>query len=90
MDTTTAFSLGYNHGNYGNAYESNNWRTWIAEQTPPDNVDAASWLTGVHFGYWGSYEGHEIPNDVRDAVLAVLNDSDNRQLCDAAGCVNRD
>lgn len=86
----SAFLDGYDRGNYGSAYESTDWRVWIEDQTAPDLHVADAWLAGVHFGYWSSYEDHEIPSSVRDAVLSVLNNSQNRQLCDAAGCVNRE
>lgn len=66
-ESKTQFSRGYDRGNYGNAYESQNWTAWskrngFAKSSQPCRE-------GMLLGFFSSYELHEISDEyVREQV----------------------
>lgn len=64
------FSRGFDRGNYGNAYEPQDWNSWWA-----DNCDANSapeYAEGALLGFFSTYEIHEISDDVIAEAVAEL------------------
>jgi hypothetical protein len=56
-----SFSRGFDRGNYGNAYESQDWETWYSENCePPEGLDPVAWAEGALLGFHSSYEINEI------------------------------
>lgn len=72
IDVASAFSRGFDRGNYGNAYESQDWDSWYAKncipKTAPYTDDAHELTTperdamrdGMLLGFFSSYELDEI------------------------------
>jgi hypothetical protein len=74
MNKKEAFSRGFARGNYGNAYESQDWESWYADNCdPPDGCEAPeAYAAGCLLGFFSSYEIHEIGDpDVAEAVEAL-------------------
>lgn len=65
-----SFSDGFDHGNYGNAYESQDWGSWYADNCtePAEAEDPDAYRAGMLLGFFSSYELHEIPADIADDV----------------------
>ena len=60
-NATESRSAGFDAGNYGNAYESQDWDSWCAEHcTPPAGVDSVAYAEGMLLGFFSSYEVSEI------------------------------
>lgn len=89
------FSAAFEHGDYGNAYESTDWDSWRYD---PDQLDAVAKQlgfkhvcgstsqaieAGLALGFFSSYELHEIPEDLQEWVGALR--SLNAGLAEAAG-----
>lgn len=57
-----SFSNGFNAGNYGNAYESQDWDSWYEEHGPDaeESDDPQSYRRGMMLGFFSSYEINEI------------------------------
>ncbi len=73
-------SRGFDHGNYGNAYECDDWETWCESQGDgegdEDELACDAWSPEFHagalLGFFGSYELHEISDEeVREHVAAL-------------------
>jgi hypothetical protein len=66
-----AFDAGYDRGNYGAAYESQDWETWIERQVEANRghkFDDA-YYAGMLLGFHSSLSLHEIGDgDLADAV----------------------
>jgi hypothetical protein len=74
MNAQESYSRGFDHGNYGNAYESQDWESWWAENAGKCPIDAnpQAWAEGCLLGFFSSYEIHEISDDmVAEEVAAV-------------------
>lgn len=62
--TTESFSRGFDRGNYGNAYESQDWESWYAENCEtPAEYDRTEYQAGMLLGFFSSYEVHEISDE---------------------------
>lgn len=80
-------SRGFAHGNYGNAYESQDWEAW-RESDPDDDEHDGVWspafLRGALLGFFSSYELDEIADEeLRDQVrsLRAIHDYDACAAC---------
>jgi hypothetical protein len=63
----TDYSRGYDRGNYGNAYESQDWETWSSSNKFAEQTEA--YREGMLLGFFSSYELHEIADeDIREQV----------------------
>lgn len=69
---TESFSRGYDHGNYGNAYESQDWETWSADQETPEGLDAQEYAHGMLLGFFSSFEAHEIGDEMLAQEVSYL------------------
>jgi hypothetical protein len=72
----TPLSRGFDRGNFGNAYENEDYDTWRPQQKiPVEYVGSPSacsaYEAGMFLGFYSSYEDHEIPDHHRDHVIAV-------------------
>lgn len=71
-----AFSRGFDRGNYGNAYESQDWDSWYEKQL--DNVHdeelhhSKEYQEGMLLGFFSSYELNEITDEVLREDLRAL------------------
>lgn len=57
------FNIGFDRGNYGNAYESNDWDSWFADMSETQSEYpeyAETYLEGLILGFFSSYEIDEI------------------------------
>jgi hypothetical protein len=65
-DEREEYSKGFDRGNYGNVYESQDWETWSER----NNFDerSPSYQAGMILGFYSSYELEEIDAYVRDYV----------------------
>lgn len=63
------FTRGYDAGNYGNAYESQDWNAWSAKR----NLSARSneYRQGAMLGFFSSYELHEIPESLQNTIAQL-------------------
>ena len=63
---------GYDRGNYGAAYESEDWESWREENAPPEGLTSeqrADYEAGMLLGFFSSFEVYEIGDpDVADQV----------------------
>lgn len=70
VEEKTAYARGFDRGNFGGAYESENWQQWsernhYAKHSKP-------YQDGMLMGFFSSYEAHEIADlDIRDQVEAL-------------------
>jgi len=67
-----ALSQGFDRGNYGNAYESQDYDAWIARQETPARFKgryAQAYRAGMLIGFFSSYEDSEIPESELDRFL---------------------
>lgn len=76
LDEKTAFSHGFNRGNYGSAYESQDWESWSVDLNDAadergDSAHLGSFHEGALLGFFSSYELDEIPDDMVDDVEAL-------------------
>lgn len=76
MTPGEAFSRGYDRGNYGAAYESQDWHAWYAENSePPEGMtpeEIEEHRTGMLLGFHSSLETYEISDpDIAEAVEAA-------------------
>jgi hypothetical protein len=69
IEARTDFSRGYNRGNYGNAYESQDWETWYADNS---GQHSDAYREGMILGFFGSYELHEIATAELAEQVATL------------------
>lgn len=71
-----AYSQGYDHGNYGSAYESQDWESWYADQCdkiPSEHQEhREAYEHGMLLGFFSSYEKHEIGDDGIAEQIAAL------------------
>lgn len=69
-----SLSKGFAHGNYGAAYESQDWESWYADQCDsiPSNLDRSLYQAGMLLGFFSSYEIHEIPDEMIAEEVAAL------------------
>lgn len=76
---TLAFSQGFDRGNYGSAYESQDWDSWYAAQCDniPTNADRDDYQAGMLLGFFSSYEIFEIGDYAEevDSLRAVWGES---------------
>lgn len=72
-ESKTQFSRGYDLGNYGNAYESQNWAIWSRRNGFDEQPQ--TYRDGMILGFFSNYELDEIAEDadedVRDQVEAL-------------------
>lgn len=60
------YARGFDRGNYGNAYESNDWDTWYANNC---GTYPKAYRDGMLLGFFSSYELDEIDDEcVRETV----------------------
>lgn len=59
-----AFSRGYDTGNYGNAYESEDWDSWNVKRCTASECRSDAYREGLLLGFFSSYEIEEISDDV--------------------------
>jgi hypothetical protein len=70
LDTETDFARGFDHGNYGNAYESQDWEAWYDAQ---DLTDASvAFQEGMILGFFSSYDLDEIFDEIAREDVRVL------------------
>ena len=68
-----SFSAGFDRGNYGNAYESQDWDSWYADNgEPPEGMERYAYQEGMLLGFFSSYEIEEIADDVQAEAVASL------------------
>ncbi len=69
-----SFSKGWDRGNYGNAYESQDWEAWYSDQCAdiPSNLDRSLYQAGMLLGFFSSYEISEISDDMIAEEVAAL------------------
>ena len=66
---TLAFSRGFAHGNYGNAYESQDWESWSEDQEDEavvfegEDGTPEDYRAGLMLGFFSSYELDEIGDE---------------------------
>lgn len=68
------FSRGFDRGNYGNAYESQDWETWWAENSVgiAGKVPTSdAFQSGALVGFFSSYELDEVSDEAQRDALAV-------------------
>ena len=71
IDDTDKLNLsrGFDHGNYANAYETEDYEQALEdpriENAPP------LFLTGMLLGFFSSYEIHEVPNEYQEDLIAA-------------------
>jgi hypothetical protein len=65
-----SYSLGFDRGNYGNAYESQDWHSWYSENcVTPDGLLSEAYQNGMLLGFFSSYEISEISDpDIAETV----------------------
>lgn len=65
-----SYSRGFDHGNYGNAYETSDWEAFVMGRhaETPEGLDETEYRAGMLLGFFSSYEIHEIPGEVADEV----------------------
>lgn len=59
-----SMSRGFDAGNYGNAYQSQDWEAFAEYQRLDQRSDV--WRVAALLGFYSSYALHEIPSDMRD------------------------
>lgn len=68
-----AFSSGFDSGNYGNAYESQDWDSWYARNCEtPAEYDADAYREGLILGFFSSYEISEISDPEHAETVEAL------------------
>jgi hypothetical protein len=68
-----SYSLGFDRGNYGNAYESQDWDSWYADNfETPEGMDRSAYQSGLLLGFFSSYEIHEISDDMAAEEVTSL------------------
>lgn len=69
---SASFQRGYSHGNFGNAYVTNDWdEFWANNCITPDGMDPKDYSVGCLLGFYSSYEVDEISdNNQAEAVHA--------------------
>lgn len=87
-------SRGFDAGNYGNAYENEDWQAWLerkrakkqpkAAKPAPELVEA--WEAAAILGFFGSYELHEIPDSARDAFIEAYLSEYGLMVLEAGYC----
>ena len=66
-------SEGFDHGNYGSAYESEDWDSWYASHgNPPDDCDPVAYAEGCLLGFFSSFEISEISDPVAAEYVSAL------------------
>lgn len=73
MSKQEAYFKGFDAGNYGNAYESQDWESWYASQCdriPSEHREA--YEHGMLLGFFSSYELSEIHDDAIAEQVAAL------------------
>jgi hypothetical protein len=61
-------SRGFSRGNYGNAYESQDWETW-SESLDGESI---AYRNGALLGFFSSYELDEIGDEILSEEVAAL------------------
>lgn len=64
LDERTSISLGFDAGNYGNAYHSEDWEAFAEFQRMDQRTKV--WRIAALLGFFASYSLNEIPLDMRD------------------------
>jgi hypothetical protein len=67
-----AFSRGFDRGNYGNAYESQDWQTWFDRQDLSERDQSDAYCSGMVLGFFSSYELNEIADEEMCEIVAQL------------------
>ena len=68
LDEQTDFSRGFDRGNYGNAYESQDFGTWY--DANEIGYQSAYYTEGAILGFFSSYELNEISDEIaREDVM---------------------
>jgi hypothetical protein len=67
LDKCTDYSRGWHRGNYGNAYESQDWETWAERNDYEQRSPACQ--AGMLLGFFCTYELDEIYDE--DLVLGA-------------------
>lgn len=70
IEQKTEFSHGFDRGNYGNAYESQDWESWSERQGEQSEV----YRQGMLLGFFSSYEIDEISDELIAGEVAYLRD----------------
>jgi hypothetical protein len=78
----TDFSLGFDAGNYANAYETTDLAIAILSSDPSDTSDA--YCAGLVLGFYSSYELDEIPATDLDAYETALAEYGTTPLTEVA------
>lgn len=91
-DEQRAFSAGFTAGNYGSAYESEEYFIWRKQQPYPAELPREmafqiAYDVGCMFGFFSSFEGWELPDAIQESE--VLSDPYWRQVCSDAGIESR-
>lgn len=76
MTPVDYYHRGFDRGNYGSAYESENWDTWKDQRANkmPNlrGLNAEYYEAGLMLGFFSSFELHEIGDEfVREQVAAL-------------------
>ena len=71
FEQSESFQRGYDRGNYGAAYESQDFESWEVTQKPSKGLDPEDFRAGMLVGFFSSYEDCEIPEEYRDEVTAI-------------------
>ena len=85
---TESFSRGFDHGNFGNAYESTDYEEWIesvdlAEAAEDiEGFDESEFRAGLMLGFFSSYEIHEIESDFADEIEVLRAKYRPDETCD--------
>ena len=68
-----SYSRGFDRGNFGNAYESQDWDSWYADNCEtPEGMDRSAYQDGLLLGFFSSYEISEISDDMAAEEVASL------------------
>lgn len=69
LEAKELFSKGFDRGNYGAAYELQDWDSWYAENC---GEESDAYRDGLLLGFFSSFEIHEIGDpDVAECVEAL-------------------
>jgi len=78
---TESFSRGFDHGNYGNAYESQDWDSFSEDMETPEGLDPVEYHVGAMLGFFSSYEIHEIEGDYQEEIEALRAKYQPDEIC---------
>ncbi len=65
------FQKGFDRGNYGSAYESQDWDTWYCNHCT-EFAESDEYREGMLLGFFSSYEIHEISDDDQAETVHTL------------------